>query len=120
MGAQIVNCSWGSNDNNQALQEAIEESGMLFICAAGNSSSNIDETLVYPAAFDCENIITVASINQAGNLSGFSNYGETAVDVAAPGENIISTTPENEYGTIAGHPWLQPLFPGKPLFLSVV
>lgn len=48
-GAEIVNCSWGSTDENPLLKEAMEESDILFICAAGNSRMDIDETQVYPA-----------------------------------------------------------------------
>ncbi|OPX45251.1 thermophilic serine proteinase precursor [Ruminiclostridium hungatei] len=102
MGAKVVNCSWGSTDENPALKEAIQNSNMLFVCAAGNSGLDIDKALIYPAAFDCPNIITVASVNKDGCLSGFSNYGEGSVDVAAPGEAIISTLTGNSYGEMSG------------------
>ncbi|EMS69261.1 S8 family serine peptidase, partial [Ruminiclostridium cellobioparum] len=102
MGAKIVNCSWGSNDENTALKEVIQASNMLFVCAAGNSGADIDSNPVYPAAFDCSNIITVASVNKNGSLSSFSNYGEGSVDVAAPGEGIKSTLSGNAYGQNSG------------------
>lgn len=101
-GAKIVNCSWGTAHYNPALKEAIEASGMLFVCAAGNNHTNIDTNPVYPASFDCPNIITVASIDQRGVLSGFSNYGESSVDVAAPGEDILSILPGDRYGKSSG------------------
>jgi subtilisin family serine protease len=97
-GAKIVNCSWGSVSNNPALEEAIRNSDMLFVCAAGNSGTDIDTNNVYPASFELPNIITAASVNKNGMLSGFSNYGAISVDVAAPGENIMSTLPGNVYG----------------------
>ena len=34
-GAAIANCSWGATDNNRALREAMEESSLFFVCAAG-------------------------------------------------------------------------------------
>ena len=102
IGAKIVNCSWGSPEYNQALHDTIQNSGMLFICASGNEGKNIDVNPVYPASFDCPNIITVASLNRYGKLSGFSNYGVNNVDVAAPGESIISTLPGNKYGVLNG------------------
>ena len=101
-GAKIVNCSWGSNENNLALKEAIQNSGLLFICAVGNGAQNIDVNPIYPAAFDCENIISVASLSKNGVLSAFSNYGENSVDVAAPGDGIVSTLPGNVYGVKSG------------------
>ncbi|WP_368292719.1 kelch repeat-containing protein [Dehalobacter sp. TBBPA1] len=101
-GAQIVNCSWGTTSDNTALKEAIENSGLLFVCAAGNSNQNIDSSPVYPAAYNLDNVISVASLNQSGNLSHFSNYGNSSVDVAAPGENIYSTLSGNTYGQSSG------------------
>ncbi len=102
MGVKIVNCSWGSSENNQALKEAIDYSNMLFVCAAGNSHQNLDKHPIYPASYDSNNVISVAAINESGILTGFTNYGENSVDIAAPGENIISTVPENRYITTSG------------------
>ncbi|EPR11514.1 S8 family serine peptidase [Ruminiclostridium papyrosolvens] len=102
MGVKIVNCSWGSTVDNMALKEVISNSSMLFVCSAGNSNTNIDNNPVYPASFNCSNIISVTSVNQYGNISSFSNYGESNVDVAAPGEGILSTLAHNTYGESNG------------------
>lgn len=102
MGAQVLNCSWGTTSENIALNEAMSESGLLFVCAAGNSYKDIDVNPVYPASLTGDNIISVASVNKIGNLSRFSNYGQNSVDVAAPGEEILSTTPGNAYGQSGG------------------
>ena len=102
MDAAIVNCSWGGNEENPALKEAIQDSDILFVCAAGNSSTDIDTTPIYPAAYDCDNIISVASVDRYGTLSSFSNYGVSDTDVAAPGEEILSTLPGNAYGLNSG------------------
>jgi subtilisin family serine protease/fibronectin type 3 domain-containing protein len=92
MGVKITNNSWGGGDYSQALEEAIAQSGMLFVAAAGNEYENSDITPHYPASYECDNILSVASINNQGYLSDFSNYG-LSVDVAAPGETILSTVP---------------------------
>jgi len=97
-GVKIVNCSWGSTFYNPALEEAMRDSDMLFVCAAGNSGADIDVNHIYPASFELSNIITVASVNKNRILSAFSNYGVINVDTAAPGEDIISTLPGNVYG----------------------
>ncbi len=102
MGVKIVNCSFGSGGENRALEEAIKNSDMLFVCAAGNNSADLGETPIYPAAIESENIISVSSINKDGLLSAFSNYGDESVDVAAPGEEIYSTLPDNQYGYSSG------------------
>ena len=45
----------------------------------------------FPSDYDLENIISVASLDSIGDLSWFSNYGATIVDLAAPGSDIVST-----------------------------
>ena len=101
-GASIVNCSWGSTDNNQALREAMEESGLLFVCAAGNNRRNIEETPIYPASFDLENIISVGSLNEDKGLSYYSNYGSASVDITAVGREVESAYPGGEHGIMNG------------------
>lgn len=96
MGAQIMSNSWGGGGYSQALYDSIERAnkkGILFVAAAGNSSSNNDEDPGYPASYDNSNIISVAAIDSTGQLASFSSYGKTSVDVAAPGVNIYSTIP---------------------------
>jgi|GEM_PF-2436283 len=101
-GAAIVNCSWGSANNNRALYEAMSGSNMLFICAAGNARTAIDKSGVYPAAFDLANIISVASLNADMGFSYYSNYGAENVDIAMFGRDIESTLPNGEYGKLNG------------------
>lgn len=109
-GAKVINASWSSNSNSQALHDAIHaagNAGVLFVAAAGNGGNdslgdNNDSAPVYPATFDEANIISVASTDVNGNLSSFSNYGVNSVDVAAPGENIMSTWPNNSYASKSG------------------
>lgn len=100
-GAKIVNCSWGSTINNPALEEAISNSDMLFVCAAGNSGMNIDETPVYPASYNLDNIISVGASNDRDYLAYFSNYGEN-VDIAANGYKVQSSFVNDNYGIMMG------------------
>ncbi|GHU37816.1 hypothetical protein FACS1894105_10610 [Clostridia bacterium] len=102
MGASIANCSWGSHYENPALREAIENSGMLFVCAAGNTLYNIDNYPVYPASFKLENTIAVASVDADGKLSRYSNYGVETIDASATGTDIYSTWLDNGYNTSSG------------------
>ena len=103
-GADIVNCSWGSRYQNQALEDAVSASNMLFICATGNDLYNMDNYPVYPAAYSTEydNVISVAAIDESGLLCRFSNYGQNSVDIAAPGKGILSTWINEEYQSIDG------------------
>lgn len=101
-GAAIVNCSWWTSENNIALKDAISSSNMLFVTAAGNSGTNNDLSPVYPANFNLSNVISVAALDNQGNLASFSNYGLNTVDIVAPGKDIISTIPGNQYGYMSG------------------
>jgi len=98
-------CSWEGSNSSKNLEAAVRraaKAGILIIAAAGNSSGNNDKVAVYPANYKTDNIITVASINQAGALSYFSNYGSKTVDIAAPGESIVSTYLNNTYAGLSG------------------
>ena len=91
MNIVAINNSWGGKERSRALEAAFdraEAAGILMVCAAGNTGDN---KVGWPAAYRNPNIISVASINSAGNLSAFSTYNRRLVDLAAPGENIWST-----------------------------
>jgi subtilisin family serine protease len=93
----IINASWGGPGYDQVLDLAIRDSGALFVAAAGNSGLNMDELAVskrfYPAASTQPNLLSIAAVDQDGQIADFSNYGRTTVDIAAPGVNILSTFP---------------------------
>lgn len=97
VNVRITNNSWGGppeGEDDLALEDAIEaagEAGILNVCAAGNQGRNIDPAPFYPASFSSPGIISVASSDSNDDRSGFSNYGVTSVDLAAPGSNILST-----------------------------
>ena len=109
-GVHIVNASWGAyGDPKKALPlyDAIKTSGMLFVAAAGNDSDDTDTNPLpdLPAAFDLPNILSVAAIDNTGGLAGFSNYGKKTIDIAAPGEGILSAVPA-EAGYPQGWAWM--------------
>lgn len=101
-GASIVNMSFGGTDNNQALREAMEESGLFFVCAAGNSRLDLGKKPIYPAAFSLDNSISVGALNEDMGLAYFSNYGDQAVDIAAWGRGIYGCFPGGTYGKLDG------------------
>ncbi len=93
----IINASWGSEFYSERLKEEIEQYDGLFITAAGNDRSNIDDSPFYPASYDLPNIITVANSNSSDQLSRKSNYGKSSVDLAAPGSSVYSTCINSTY-----------------------
>ncbi len=104
-GADITNISWGTTQDSETMYEAFENAqnnDQLVVAAAGNNDRDNDIVPVYPASYDFENIIAVAAINRHNSLTIFSNYGETSVDIGAPGGDIFSTLPGNFYGWYSG------------------
>lgn len=97
MGAKISNNSWGGGGYSDELRAAIQrasDAGSLFVAAAGNSADNNDQTPSYPANYQIPNVISVAAIDNRGELADFSCFGKRMVHVGAPGVNILSTTPK--------------------------
>lgn len=117
-GAVICNLSLSTTVNDRALYQAMANSGMLFVVAAGNGDErtgqglNIDETPAYPAAYDLDNIISVANLGFEGALHYSSNFGASSVDLAAPGSYIFSTIPGNNYGYMTGTSMAAPMVAG--------
>ncbi len=99
-GAKIINASWGGTDYSQSLYDAIAnagDAGLLLIAAAGNDYGNDNDVYpIYPANYDLDNIISVMSTDHNDEMSDFSNFGATTVDVGEPGTGIVSTTPTYE------------------------
>jgi len=106
-GAKIINYSGGGPEYSKEEFEAIKrakEKGIIVVAAAGNERSNIDikDNYYYPCAYRLENIICVTAININNQILPSSNYGKKMIDVAAPGENILSTIPGGRYATMTG------------------
>jgi alpha-tubulin suppressor-like RCC1 family protein len=101
-GAAIINCSFGSTNENPALYDSITASSALFVAAAGNSRRDLSETPSYPACYDLPNLISVGSVNADGGFSYFSNYSSDLLDITALGRDVISAVPDGDYGSMTG------------------
>lgn len=96
MGVDVMNNSWGGGGYSEILKESIKRAnraGIVFVAAAGNSTNDNDTSPEYPASYEVPNVISVAAIDNRGDLAYFSNYGAKSVHVAAPGHNILSAVP---------------------------
>jgi subtilisin family serine protease len=93
-GARIVNMSLNGPEASQALDEAIgqaEAQGVLVVTSAGNDGANRDRVASYPASVPSAAVITVASANRGGGLGRASAYGRNSVDIAAPGDDVLTS-----------------------------
>ena len=102
MDADILNASWGGQDFGITLKRAIESFPGVVVVAAGNYLVDIHQVPYYPAAYDCENIICVGATTSENKEADFSSYGYSGVDIFAPGADIMSTMPGNEYSSESG------------------
>ena len=91
-GAKVINASFTGVNFSQAEKEAIDSFSGIVVASSGNSARNNEVSHMYPSDYSSANIISVAATDQNDDLSSFSNYGNTSVDIAAPGENIYSTS----------------------------
>jgi thermitase len=104
-GAHIMSNSWGGYGRSQALEDAIgaaRDAGILFVAAACNDNRNNDQQPCYPASYDVANVLAVMASDQQDQKAGFSNYGSTSVDIAAPGVQILSTVLDDGYDSFGG------------------
>jgi thermitase len=115
VNVRVISASWGSTVRSRALEDIIRKAydeGILFVAAAGNSSSDNDRAPHYPASYDLGNVISVAALNRHDELSSFSNYGAKSVHIAAPGEEILSTWLEHDFRELKGTSMAAPFVSG--------
>ena len=111
-GAKVINMSFGKDFSlhKEWVLEAIRyaaENEVLIVSSSGNSSYNLEEYNNYYPIDNIDNgeevsdnFLLVGSISRHVDknlLSYYSNYSNIDVDVFAPGENMYTTLPKNEY-----------------------
>ena len=109
--ANVVNMSFDVSTPSAALSQAVSyanQNSVVLVAAAGNENTNAP---VYPAALN-GNVMGIASTTNWDVRSSFSNYGNTDVWIAAPGEYVISTFPGGTYGSASGTSFSSPMVAG--------
>jgi len=89
-GAHVINLSVGGSIDDPDLEAAVEyayQNGAVVVASSGNDGSSV----AYPAAYDSW-VLAVASTDMDDMRPPESNFGPE-VDVAAPGESILTTAP---------------------------
>jgi subtilisin family serine protease len=99
----VANMSLGgpvSQAVDDAVKNAAQSSGVKFVLAAGNESTDANNSS--PARVNGNNIYTISAMNSNDAWASFSNYGNPPVDYVAPGVSIKSTWKNGGYNTISG------------------
>ncbi len=112
---RVLNASWGGGAFSQTLLDEISllnNQGILFVAAAGNSAVNTDLSPTYPNAYDAPNILSVAATDNTDALASFSNWGPATTDIGAPGVSVLSTLPSGTYGFTSGTSMAAPMVSG--------
>ena len=119
-GAKIINLSLagpsGSDDLLAALLYA-ELRGVVVVAAAGNNGADLTNSPAFPASYITSNIVGVAATREDLDLSDISNYGNGA-DIAAPGEDILSTASDGGYEWRTGTSMAAPAVAGTLALIS--
>lgn len=131
-GAKVLNMSFGKpvSPGKNVVWDAFkyaDDKGVLLVKAAGNENEDVAEHLAYPTNFKnvtdsapfVDNVLVVgASTNNNSELrAGFSNYNRNMVNVFAPGQEIYSTVPNNEYSYQQGTSMASPVVAGAAAVL---
>lgn len=130
-GAQIINMSFGKgySPHKEVVDKAVryaESKGVLIVHSAGNDKDNNDIDDSFPTRFytngkEAKNWLEVgASASGAGDtdlIGSFSNYGKKTVDFFAPGVDIYSTDPGDNYDSVDGTSFSSPVTSGVAAML---
>ncbi|HTM99721.1 MAG TPA: S8 family serine peptidase, partial [Pedobacter sp.] len=124
-GAKVINMSFGKSysPDKSVVDEAVKyavSKDVLLVQAAGNDNADIDIAPNFPSrrylsGEVASSYITVGAsgfVDDETLKAEFSNFGKTNVDVFAPGVNINSTVPENNYKLENGTSMAAPVVTG--------
>lgn len=124
-GAKIINMSFGKaySPHPEKVWEAMRyasDNNVLLVHAAGNDNQNIDEIINYPINYYSDGKvvaptwITVGASTRYNDdiRASFSNFGKKQVDIFAPGLEIYSTVPQNDYKFLQGTSMAAPVVSG--------
>ncbi|NIT58057.1 MAG: S8 family serine peptidase [Aliifodinibius sp.] len=132
-GADIINMSFGKSYSpyKEVVDKAVahaDKNNVLMVHGAGNSAQNVDTTANYPTDTYSDIMsdsaatlwLSVGATSWKPNqefVANFSNYGDKTVDLFAPGVDIYSTMPDNEYKFQEGTSMASPVVAGTAALL---
>jgi subtilisin family serine protease len=123
LGIRVVNASLGGERDSQTLAGAIAaHPDTLYVVPAGNGGAdeigdNNDARRVLPCNLSYANVVCVGATDEDDRRAPFSNYGAASVDLFAPGVDIVSTFPEDNYAFQYGTSMATPHVSGEAALL---
>ncbi len=122
LGADVINCSWGGIGSSPAELDIITQAmamGSLVVAASGNETMFTDVAPVahYPSNYP--NVLSVGATQATDGLADFSNYGARTF-VYAPGDNVRTTAPDNQYAGTSGTSIASPMVAGVAALVKSV
>ncbi len=125
-GAFVVadNCSFGVDKGNpanypvwEAMYDSLGRLGVLSCAATANRPWDIDSVGDVPTAFTTDFMISVTNTTKRDELYASAGWGDTAIDLGAPGTSIKSTLINNQYGYKTGTSMATPHVTGSVALL---
>jgi len=108
-GAQVINMSFGTQQNSHLLHKAIQfalSKNIVLVTSAGNDDTSHNQ---YPSAY--HGVLSIAATDLLDQKAPFSNFGND-VYVVAPGVNVLSAFPGGYYGIVSGTSFSAPAVAG--------
>jgi hypothetical protein len=113
-GAKVINMSFGDIVVSKFLKDVVRyahSKNVVLIASSGNNGTN---ELHYPSGF--AETISVGATDSLDTIAGFSNWGQT-LDLAAPGQNIISCKIGGGYNYSNGTSFSAPMVSAASAFI---
>lgn len=121
LGADVINCSWGTPAYSPAEQDLVNyitlEKKALIVAAAGNETNDNDNNPLYPTSY--KNVLSVGAVDSNDEITEFSNYG-FAVHTYAPGGRVYTTNVNGGYKTTDGTSFSSPYVAGVAALVKSV
>ncbi|MBK9191478.1 MAG: T9SS type A sorting domain-containing protein [Crocinitomicaceae bacterium] len=119
-GAFVVatNASWGIDNANPAsyplwcgFYNTLGQAGILNCGATANNNVNIDVVGDMPTGCSSPYMISVTATNSS-DVRTFSGYGQTTIDLGAPGQSVVTTSSSSSTSAVTGTSFASPLTAG--------
>jgi subtilisin family serine protease len=122
-GARIINLSLQGDQPDPRMNDAIAAAAaanVLVVSASGNSGRDIDQHPGFPASIPSPNLVAVAATgpDSGRSIDPQSNFGRLTVQLAAPGDEILSTSHDGGYEYKSGTSMAAPMVSGVAALMA--